>query len=609
MNDISGFGLIFAGVGFFKRGGIFMKKIMTGNEALARGAWEAGLHVAAAYPGTPSTEVLEELSGYKEVYSEWATNEKVALEVAVGASIAGARSLAAMKHVGVNVAADPLFTLAYTGVNGGLVIVSADDPGLFSSQNEQDNRYYALHAKIAMVEPSDSQECHDYVKEAFDISEKYDTPVLFRSTTRICHSKGLVETAERTERAVKEYSKDTSKYVMAPAAAKKRKYVMEGRIKALEEYSETTSLNRIERGTGGVGIITSGISYNHAKEVFGDKASYLKLGFTWPLPVNKIKEFAKSVETLYIIEENEPYLEDFVKALGIKCVGREKLPWVDELTPEKIRRAFFPEEAETGGYAIDSQVPPRPPVLCAGCTHRGFFYEIGKYKDVVVTGDIGCYTLGMVPPLSAIDSVICMGASISAGAGFSKAQKIAGRAKKVFAVIGDSTFFHSGITGLIDVVVNKAPIVVTILDNRITAMTGHQENPGTGRTLMGEATYQVDLKAMCMACGVKEENIRLIDPYKLDETSVAIKDGHAATEPFVIITTQPCALIKEVVKARANMKCRVDESKCIKCKLCMKAGCPAVNFRDGRVFIDRTSCNGCMVCAQICPKQAISREE
>ena len=585
-----------------------MKKIMTGNEAIAQGAWEAGLHVAAAYPGTPSTEILENLSTYKDVYSEWSTNEKVALEVAAGASMAGGRALAAMKHVGLNVAADPLFTLAYTGVNGGLVVVTADDPGLFSSQNEQDNRYYASHAKLAMLEPSDSQECLDFVKEAFDISEKFDTPVLFRVTTRICHSKTLVETSSRKEVPVRPYAKNISKYVMAPASAKKRKYIMEDRIAAMKEFSENTSLNRIEDGPKKIGIITSGISYNHAKEVFGDEVSYLKLGFTWPLPERLIRKFAGTVETLYVIEENEPYIEDFVKIMGIQCTGREKLPWVDELTPEIIRRAFFPQNEEQRGYAIDSEVPPRPPVLCAGCTHRGFFYEVGKYKDIVVTGDIGCYTLGIVPPLSVTDSVICMGASVSGGVGFSKAVEKAGRKEKVFAVIGDSTFFHSGITGLIDAVVNKAPIVINILDNRITAMTGHQENPGTGRTLMGEATHQVDLKSLCMACGVKVDNIRLIDPYDLTATKEAVRAGYESSEPFVIITTSPCALIKDVIKARVNMKCVIDQDKCIKCKMCMKAGCPALNFRDGVVFIDRASCNGCGICLQICPKNAISRE-
>ncbi|WP_352402377.1 indolepyruvate ferredoxin oxidoreductase subunit alpha [Synergistes jonesii] len=584
-----------------------MKKLMTGNEAIARGAWEAGLHVAAAYPGTPSTEILENLAAYKEVYSEWATNEKVALEVAAGASMGGARALCAMKHVGLNVAADPLFTLAYTGVGGGLVVVTADDPGLFSSQNEQDNRFYASHAKLPMMEPSDSQECLDFAKEAFELSERFDTPLLFRVSTRICHSKTLVVEGERREVAVRPYSKDCAKYVMAPANAKKRKGAMTERIAAMKEFSEETPLNRVERGGGDIGIITSGVSYCHAREVFGDGASYLKLGFSWPLPEKKIRAFAASVKTLYVIEENEPYLEDFVKSLGITCTGREKLPWIDELTPERVQRAFFGEEGEPSGRT-EINVPPRPPVLCAGCTHRGFFYELGKYGDVVVTGDIGCYTLGTVPPLSVTDSVVCMGASVSMGVGFSKAAERAGRGEKVFAVIGDSTFFHSGITGLIDAIVNKAPIVVNILDNRITAMTGHQENPGTGRTLMGEPTHQVDLRALCAACGVKEENIRTIDPYDLTATREAIRAGHDAAEPFVIITTRPCALIKEVMKRRANMKCRVDEDKCVKCKLCLKAGCPALNFRGGRVYIDRATCNGCAVCMQICPKKAILRE-
>lgn len=587
-----------------------MKKLLTGNEAIARGAWEGGLHVAAAYPGTPSTEILENMAGYKEIYSEWSTNEKVALEVAAGASIAGARALAAMKHVGLNVAADPLFTLAYTGVNGALVIVSADDPGLFSSQNEQDNRYYASHAKVAMVEPSDSQECLDYVKEALKISEEFDTPVLFRVSTRVCHSKSLAELGERVEIPVREYKKDVSKYVMAPASAKKRKFVLDERIKRMMEFSETTPLNRVERSAvGGIGVVTSGICYNHARDVFGDGVSYLKLGFTWPLPELKIREFAASVETLYVIEENEPYLEDFMKALGIACVGRDKLPWIDELTPEVIRASLLTAEERGESYAIDTDVPPRPPVLCAGCTHRGFFYELGKYKDVVVTGDIGCYTLGMAPPLSVTDTVICMGASVSGGVGFQKAVERAGRKDKVFAAIGDSTFFHSGITGLIDAVVNKSSIVVCILDNRITAMTGHQENPGTGRTLMGEPTQVIDLKGICVACGVKPQNVRLIDPYKLDETRAAIKAGHEADEPFVIITTSPCALIKDVIKERADMKCVIDQEKCVKCKLCMRAGCPALNFRAGVVYIDRASCNGCRICLQICPKGAISREE
>lgn len=587
-----------------------MRNLMTGNEAIARGAWEAGLAVASAYPGTPSTEILENIATYKDIYSEWAPNEKVAYEVALGASIAGVRALCAMKHVGVNVAADPLFTSAYTGVNGGFILVSADDPGMFSSQNEQDNRYYANHAKIAMFEPSDSQECLTFIKEAFRFSEEYDTPVLFRITTRICHSKGIVDLGDRTDMPTHPYIKDGSKYIMAPAIAKKRKYVLEKRIEAMRDYSEKTSLNREEINTDEIGIITSGISYNHAKEVFGNNASYLKLGFTWPLPIEKIKSFAKKVKKLYVIEENEPYLETHVKSLGIECTGRDKLPWIDELTPEIISEKLKEKPLYEIKTSIDINVPPRPPVLCAGCTHRGFFYEVKKYKDVVVTGDIGCYTLGSAAPLSAVDTVICMGASVSAAVGFSKAEQQKGRnSRKIFAVIGDSTFFHSGITGLIDAVVNKAPIVVNILDNRITAMTGHQDNPGTGRTLMGEQTTQIDLKALCLACGVKEKNIRMIDPYNLNETKEAIKAGHDSDDVFVIITTAPCALIKEVIKSRAKMKCFVDQGKCIKCKACFKVGCPAINFKNGIVSIDRTSCNGCDVCAQVCPKDAIKRED
>lgn len=586
-----------------------MKRLLTGNEAVARGAWEAGLHVAAAYPGTPSTEILENLSQYEEVNSEWATNEKVALEVAAGASIAGARSLAAMKHVGLNVAADPLFTLAYTGVNGGLVIVSADDPGLFSSQNEQDNRFYAMHAKIPMIEPSDSDECLRYVKEAFELSEKFDTPFLFRMTTRICHSKGIAELGDRAEAEVRPYKKNAGKYVMAPASAKRRKHDLSDRIEKLKEFSETTPMNRIEKGGGGIGIITSGVSYRHAREVFGDEASYLKLAFTWPLPAKKIKEFAASVEQLYVIEENEPYIEDFVRTLGIEPVGRELLPWIGELTPEIIAKCLKGEGCENGGYDCGIKVPPRPPVLCAGCTHRGFFYEAAKFKDVVVTGDIGCYTLGSAPPLSVTDTVICMGAGISAGIGFQKAIEKAGRKQKVFAAIGDSTFFHSGITGLIDAVVNGAPIVINILDNRTTAMTGHQENPGTGVTLMGDPTHKVDLAALCVACGVKEENVRTVDPYDLKETHAALKDGYEADEPFVIITAAFCALLKSAVKARAGMKCAVDQDKCVKCRMCLRAGCPALNYRDGKIYIDSDSCNGCTICAQICPHGAISRED
>lgn len=583
-----------------------MKKIMTGNEAIARGAFEAGCTVAAAYPGTPSTEILENLAQYKEVYSEWAPNEKVAVEVVCGASIGGARSLATMKHVGLNVAADPLFTIAYEGVNGGLVLVTADDPGMHSSQNEQDNRLYAPFAKVAMIEPSDSQECKDFVKDAFEISEKFDTPVLFRVTTRVCHSKSLVELGERVEVGVKEYHKDVKKYVMIPAHSRAKHYEVEERLISLQAYSNRSPLNRIEWGKKKIGIITSGISYQHAKEVFGDKASYLKIGFSYPLPDQMIKKFAKMVDKLYVIEENEPYLENYVRLLGIDCIGKEFIPLCEELTPQVIRRALLPNE-EDQTYQIETKAPSRPPVLCPGCPHRGIFYAVSKYKDIVATGDIGCYTLGMMPPLNVTDVVICMGAGISAGLGFQRAAMQGGRTEKVFGFIGDSTFFHSGITGLIDAVYNSTPMVVVILDNSITAMTGHQENPGTGKTLMGQPAPIVDIEGLVRAIGIKAENLRVVDPYDLKATGDAVKDAYQATEPFVIITKQPCALIKAVQKERAHLSCQIDQEKCTKCKACLRTGCPAISFRNGQMSIDKTMCNGCTVCLQVCKFDAIEK--
>ena len=464
-----------------------MKLLLTGNEAIARGAYEAGCTVAAAYPGTPSTEILENIATYKEIYAEWSPNEKVAVEVASGASIAGARALTAMKHVGLNVAADPLFTMAYEGVNGGLVIVTADDPGMHSSQNEQDNRYYAPHAKVLLLEPADSQECKDYTKMAFALSEEFDTPVLLRVTTRICHSKSLVELGEREEVGVKEYCKDVRKYAMTPAHAKVRHVLVEEKLNRLREYSDHSPLNKIEWGEKKRGIITSGISYQYAREVFGAKASYLKLGLTYPLPEKVIKEFAQAVEQVFVIEENDPYLETYVKSLGIECQGKELIPICGELNPGIIRQAFFPEEAkEKSDIITDLKIPSRPPVLCAGCPHRGLFYALSKLKDIVVSGDIGCYTLGLMPPLSVTDTVICMGASISAGMGFEKAFEQGAVEKKVFSCIGDSTFFHSGITGLINAVYNQSKLKIIIMDNRITAMTGHQENPGTGKLYRGK---------------------------------------------------------------------------------------------------------------------------
>lgn len=585
-----------------------MKKvIMTGNEAIARGAYEAGCHMASAYPGTPSTEILENFALYEDVYAEWAPNEKVAFEVASGGSIAGARALTTMKHVGLNVAADPLFTMAYEGVNGGFVVVTADDPGMHSSQNEQDNRFFAPHAKVALIEPSNSQECIDYMKEAYDISESFDTIVLFRTTTRVCHSKTVVELNERIEKAVKPYEKNIKKYIMTPGHSRAKHYEVEERLEALRKYSNNTKLNRIEMGDTSIGIITSGVSYEYCKEVFGDKASYLKIGFSYPLPDEIIKDFAAKVDKLYIVEENDPYLENAVKVLGIPCIGKAVIPICNELNPDIIRKAILQEENEIN-YKVTEVVPPsRPPVLCPGCPHRGIFYAVSKYKDVIATGDIGCYTLGMNAPLNVTDTVICMGASITAGVGIERVNRIEGRNdKKVFAFIGDSTFFHSGVTGLIESVYNNTPIVTIILDNRITGMTGHQENPGTGKTLQNRTAPIIDIEALVLATGIKKENIRVVDPYKLKETEAAVKDAHNSTEPFVIITKQPCVLIKDVLRRSANMSCRIKDN-CRKCKMCLRTGCPALQFKNGIVSIDETMCNGCGLCKDVCPFNAIEK--
>lgn len=583
-----------------------MKVIMTGNEAIARGAYEAGCTVASAYPGTPSTEILENLSTYDGVYAEWAPNEKVGLEVAAGAAIGGARSMTTMKHVGLNVAADPLFTIAYEGVNGGFVVVSADDPGMHSSQNEQDNRLFAPHAKIAMVEPSDSQECKDFMKEAFKISEQFDTVVLFRTTTRVSHSKSVVELGEREEVGVKPYEKNIQKYVMIPAHSRKKHYEVEERLKKLQEYSNSCSLNKIEMSDTKIGVVTSGISYQYVKEVLGDKASILKIGMSYPLPDKLIKEFASKVEKLYVVEENEPYIENAIKVMGIQCTGKEVIPICEELNSDIIRKAML-GESKPVSYKTDIQAPSRPPVLCPGCPHRGIFYAVSKYKDVIASGDIGCYTLGLVAPLNVTDICVCMGASISSGIGLEKANQIAGRNNKVFAFIGDSTFFHSGVTGLINSVYNNTPIVTCILDNSITAMTGHQENPGTGKTLQGKAAPIVDIEKVVLSLGIKEENLRVVDPYNLKATEEAVKAAHDSTEPFVIITKQPCALKKDVIKRRANMHCSIQTENCKKCKACLKTGCPALEFKNEVVSINKNMCNGCELCKQVCKFDAIEK--
>lgn len=578
-----------------------MKKLMSGNEAIARGAYEAGVTVASAYPGTPSTEILENMVEYKEhIYSEWAPNEKVACEVAVGASIAGSRSLTAMKHVGLNVAADPIFTYSYLGINGGFVIVTADDPSMHSSQNEQDNRYYAKFAKMALIEPSDSQESKDFIKEAYKISEQYDIPVLYRVTTRVCHSKSIVELGEREEVGFKPYVKRIDKFVATPAHAKICHGELEEKLKALEVYSNTSPLNKAEYNKNtNIGIITASVAYQYAKEVFGDKASYLKLGFTFPLPMDMIRDFASKFETVYVVEELEPFMEEQIKAAGIKCIGKELIPNMYELNPDIVAKALLGTSTET--KTVDTNVVPRPPVLCPGCPHRGFFYTMSKKKNTVVAGDIGCYTLGAMDPLSAVDSVICMGAGISAAMGMAKSFEVSGRDMKVFGVVGDSTFFHSGITGAIDVVYNKGKMIPVVLDNSITGMTGHQENPGTGKTLMGEDTAAIDPVDVLKAIGYK--TVATVDPCDLKAMNEVVDEAMNATESFAIVTKRPCVLIKGLPPFKT--KCIVETDKCKKCKMCLKVGCPAISFKNGAAYIDQTMCVGCDVCMQVCKFDAI----
>jgi len=586
-----------------------MKKLLTGNEAVALGAYEAGVHFASAYPGTPSTEILENIANYSDIISEWAPNEKVAVEAALGAAIAGARSLAAMKHVGLNVAADPFFTIGYTGVNGGMVLITADDPGLHSSQNEQDNRYYARHAKVAMVEPSNSQEAKDMVIKAMEISEEFDTLVLMRMTTRVCHSKSLVEVGERKEVPIKPYKKDLQKYYVAPAVAKQLHVKVEERLKKLEEFSNETDLNYVIWNTDKIGVISSGVAFEYAREVFGDNASYLKLGFTHPLPMKKIKEFAEKVETLYVVEELEPYIEEQIKAHGIKCIGKDKIPNIWELNPEIVAASLL-DEKPTIIESDSSKVVNRPPTLCAGCPHRGFFYGLSKKKNVMITGDIGCYTLGGADPLNAMDTTICMGASISLGHGANKVFEKYNKDMKVVSVIGDSTFFHTGINSLMDVVYNKSNIITCILDNRVTSMTGQQDNPGTGYTLQGEVTEMVNIADVVKAIGIK--HVKTVNPLKLDELKEAFDWAFSLDEPSVIITRWPCALKKlsEIDKKEFEPltgKCTVEEEKCIGCKKCVNTGCPAIYFdkTKKKSIIDSVQCIGCELCMQVCPTKAI----
>ena len=590
-----------------------MKELLTGNEAVARGAWEAGVAYACAYPGTPSTEILENVAEYQQdILAEWAPNEKVALETAIGASIIGARSLAAMKMVGVNVAADPLFSYAYSGVNGGMVLVSADDPGCHSSQNEQDNRYYAKFAKIAMVEPSDSQEAKDFVKAALEISEQFDTPVLMRLTTRICHSKSLVQLAERQAVPLRPYQRNVHKYDLGPSTARIRRVAVEERMARLKQYSEQSELNRIEWNARDVGIVSSGVAYQYAREVFGDTASYFKLGFSFPLPLEKIREFAAAVKTLYVVEELEPFIEEQLKAAGIDCVGKAKVPAIGELSPDIVARALCGETIPLLQPDPD-QLVGRPPLLCAGCPHRGFFYELSKIKNLMISGDIGCYSLGGNEPLNAKDTCICMGASISMGHGVQKMMDRSGNPLRSVAVIGDSTFFHSGMTSLLHIAYNRSNTITCIMDNRITGMTGHQQHPGTGITLQGMPTRIADIPAIVKALGI--DQIRVVNPLKLAEVREALQWALELDEPSVIITRWPCVLKPHSEADRAEFgdylgKCRIDTAKCIGCRMCIKTGCPALRFDKAakKASIDAVQCVGCRVCLQVCPVKAISRE-
>ncbi len=577
-----------------------MKKLMLGNAAVARGAYEAGVRVVSSYPGTPSTEITENIVQYDEIYAEWAPNEKVAAEVAIGASIGGARAMSCMKHVGLNVMADPVFTVSYTGVNGGLVFCVADDQGMHSSQNEQDSRHYAKASKIPMLEPSDSAECKEFTKLAYALSEEYDCPMFLRLSTRVSHSQSIVELEERSGDELKDYKKDPAKYVMMPGNAIKRHVVVEERLRRMQEYAETTPINTIEKNGSKIGIISAGIAYLYAKEALGTQADYLKLGMVYPLPVQKILDFAANYEKVYVIEELDPVLETHCRSLGINVIGKEAFTLLGEYTPRMIAKAVLGTEG--GAVAkISEQIPVRPPVMCAGCPHRGTFYVLKKL-GLNVCGDIGCYTLGAVAPLSSMDTTICMGASVSAALGMAKAR---GEefAKKTVSVIGDSTFMHSGITGLIDIVYNKGINTVIILDNSITGMTGHQDNPTTGYTIRGEETKQVNLLTLCKAVGV--EHVVVADPFDVKGFEKVVKEEVQREEPSVIIAQRPCALLKSV---KYSGHCTIGED-CKNCKLCMKLGCPAISIKDGKPFIDETQCNGCGLCVNVCPFGCIKKED
>ena len=569
-----------------------MKKLMLGNAAVARGLYEAGCGLISSYPGTPSTEITEQAAQYDEIYCEWAPNEKVAMEVAFGAALAGKRSACVMKHVGVNVAADPLFTIAYTGVNAGMVICVADDPGMHSSQNEQDSRHYAVSAKLPMLEPADSEEARAFAKRAFQLSEEYDTPVFLKLCTRIAHSQSIVELGEREEVPAKPYEKNIAKYVMVPGNARPRHPIVEERTQRLTAYAETTDLNREELGTDRtLGIITSSTCYQYAREVFGPHASILKLGLVNPLPREKILAFAAKVDQVLVLEELDPVIETHCRNLGLTVLGKDRLPMVGEfsqgLVAQKIRDTARP------WMELEENIPPRPPVLCAGCPHRGLFYTLAKHK-VTVLGDIGCYTLAAYEPLYAIETCECMGASVSSIHGFNKALGQDSEGKTV-AVLGDSTFMHSGMTGLANIAYNQSNSTVIILDNSTTGMTGHQQNPTTGKNLRGDPAGKIDLETLCRAMGIRR--VRVVDPYDLKATEEVVTEELAAPEPSVIITRRPCVLLRSVEK---HPPYQVEPDKCKGRKMCMRIGCPAISWKDKKAVIDPTQCVGCGVCEQLC---------
>ena len=576
-----------------------MKTLMLGNEAVARGLYEAGCSFVSSYPGTPSTEITEAAAKYPEIYAEWAPNEKVAMEAAFGASLAGRRSFCGMKHVGLNVAADPLFTISYTGVNGGMIIGVADDAGMHSSQNEQDSRHYAKAAKLPMLEPADSGEALAFTRLAYELSETFDTPVIMKMCTRVSHSQSVVETGEREEPAPKPYEKNGAKYIMMPGNAKRRHPIVEERLRKIAEWAEHASVNRIEAGQDyKMGIITSSTSYQYVKEACGNTYPVLKLGMIWPLPEKKIRDFAKSVSVLVVVEELDGFIEDHCRNLGLACAGKASFPALDELSQNLVSAQLMREAPASAGTGLEESIPPRPPVMCAGCPHRGLFYTLKK-NNLTVMGDIGCYTLGAVAPLGAMDTTICMGASISSIHGFNKA--VGGESEgRTVAVIGDSTFMHSGVTGLINMAYNESNSTVIILDNSITGMTGHQQNPTTGFNLKGDPCTKIDLESLCRAVGINR--VRVVDPYDLAACDAAVKEELAAKEPSVIISRRPCALLK-YVKHPGPISANPD--KCVGCKSCMKIGCPAISVVDGKAVIDNTLCTGCGVCGQLCKFDAL----